>query len=339
MVRAAARRAALGLVVGLALLALLGLFAACGEDGGGFQAAIEAEIDVDPPVGPDIKIGPDGSVWLPASDTFQGRPPDEPRHAIVRIDPESNEVAAVIEVPHQMSAVAVTDDAVWATGTDFGPDAERPRGSLVRIDPASNTVVGTIDLGEGASPTDVAVGFGSAWVTDSSKNRVVRVDPTTDEIVAQIAIDGGPASLAVAAGRVWVTKPGAGQLRPIDPVTDTPVEAVSTGPNPEIVEAGEAGLWVADYLEAVLHRVDIEGRSVDESVEFPSAPSRFSVGADTVAVVEAEGRALSIVRDGRRHQLLDERLLVAVALAPGGETVWAVDGGEGRVLRIRLSPA
>lgn len=296
-------------------------------------------IAVEPSVGPDIKLGPDGTVWLPASDTFQGpsRSPDEPRHAIVRIDPDTNEVAAVIEVPHPMSAVAVTDDAVWVTGTDFGPDAERPRGSLVRIDPVSNTVVATVELGEGASPTDVAVGFGSAWVTDSSQDRVVRVDTGTDEIVAEIAVDGGPASLTVAADRVWVTKPGAGQLRPLDPAANQPLEALSTGPHPEIVEAGGSGLWVADYLEAVLSRVDIEGRAVDESVEFPSAPSRFSVGVDRVAVVEAEDRALSIVENGRRHRVLEGRLLVAVALAPDGETVWAVDGSERRVLRIRVT--
>lgn len=313
------------------------LAAACGGAGSSFDATIVEEIAVEPSVGPDIKLGPDGTVWLPASDTFQGRPPDAPRHAIVRIEPDTNEVAAVIAVPHQMSAVAVTDDAVWATGTDFGPDAERPRGSLVRIDPASNAVVATVDLGEGASPTDVAVGFGSAWVTDSSQDRVVRVDTGTNEIVATIAVDRGPASVAIAAGRVWVTKPGAGQLRPVDPATNKPLEALSTGPNPEIVEAGETDLWVADYLEAVLSRVDIEGRTVDASVEFPSPPSRFSVGTDRVAVVEAEGRTLSIVENGRRHQVLESRLLVAVALAPDGETVWAVDGGERRVLRIRVS--
>lgn len=324
---------------GRAALAALGLVlaTACGDGGPSLEATVIEAIEVEPPVGPDIKLGPDGTVWLPTSDTFQGRPPGTPRHAVVHIDPDTDEVTAVIDVPHQMSAVAVTDEAVWATGTDFGPDAERPRGSLVRIDPGSNTVVATVDLGDGASPTDVAVGFGSAWVTDSSRDRVVRVDIETDEVVAEIAVDGGPASLAIAADRVWVTKPGAGQLRPLDPATNEPLDALSTGPNPEIVEAGEAGLWVADYLEAVLSRVDIQGRSVDESVEFPSAPSRFSVGADRVAVVEAEGRALSIVENGRRHRVLEDRLLVAVALAPDGETVWAVDGGERRVLRIRVT--
>lgn len=323
----------------LALLLAAGAAApvltACGG-GGGPEATLVAEIEVDPPVGPDIKIADDGSLWLPASDSFQGRPPDEPRHAVVRIDPERNEVSAVVDVAHQMSAVAVGEDAVWAVGTDFGPEAEQPVGSLVRIDPGTAEATATVGFGERSSPSDVAVGFGAVWVSDSTGDRVIRVNPDTGEIVAEIAVDGGPTSLTITDDAVWVTKPRTGEVRGIDPATNRPLPAVGTGPNPAILEAGGAGLWVADYADDTLSRIDTEAGAVADTVEFPTAPSRFDVGERTIAVVESEGRALSIVRDGDRDEVLVGRLLVAVALSADEQTVWVVDAGDRLVVRLSL---
>lgn len=320
------------LVVTVAVLTLAPA-AACGRGDAAPVATVVAEIAVEPHVGPDIKVAPDGDVWLPASDTFGGTevPYDEATHVVVRIDPLRQRVVARVPVPHPMSALAVGAGAVWVTGTDFGP-GERPRGSLVRIDPARNEVAATVDLGEG-SPSDVAVGFGSVWVSDSTANAVYRVDPGTAVVVSEIAVDGGPTSLAVTDDAVWVTKPGTGEVRAIDPATDAPGPAVGTGTDPSVLEAGGAGLHVADYAERDLSRIDPSGR-VDQTVSFPSAPSRFDVGDDFVVVAEVDERTLSVVRDGERETVLEGHVLVAVAVE--GRTVWAADPGRGAVLRIRL---
>lgn len=320
-------------------MAAAAALAACGG-GNGSQAVIAARIPITPHVGPDVKVDGEGSVWLPASDSFGGTevPYPEADHFVVRVSAESERVTARVPMPHPMVALAIGEGAVWATGTDFGPGDDEPDGSLVRIDPGSETVTGSAALAGPASPTDVAVGFGSVWVVDSTADVVYRVDPDTVRVVAEIAVDGGPSSLAVTADAVWVSKPATGEIRAIDPETNQPQPAVGVGPVPDVLEAGGAGLWVARYTPPVLHQIDTGRARVAETVEFPSAPSRFAVGEDVLVVVETEGEVLSIVRGGSRREVLDGRRFVAVAVADGDRTAWAVglDGGSGRLFKITL---
>lgn len=319
----------------LAVVALAPLIAAGCGDGAAAQAEVVAVIPVDPHVGPDIQVAADGSVWLPASDTFAGTevPYDEAANVVVRIDPEREKVAAVVPVAHPMTALAVGEGGVWATGTDFGPDDAQPRGSVVRVDPDTNQVDVAVDLGEGSSPSDVVVGFDSVWVSDSTADAVYRIDPDTGAVVATIAVDGSPTSLAVTDDGVWVAKPGTHQVRAIDPDTNEPRRPVGTGPDPSVLEAGGAGLFVADYAENDLSLISEDG-NVDRSVDFPTAPSRIDVGEDVVVVAEVGARTLSVLRGDDRDVVLEGRVLVALAL--DGTTVWAADAGRGAVLRIRL---
>lgn len=322
-----------GAVVFGAVLLGATVLAAC-ANGADPEAIVTAEVDVDPPVGSDIAVL-DGSVWLPASDDFAGPEPEEPRHAVVQIDADSASVESVIDMPHQMVAIEAEPGRVWVTGSDVDFDTGDLAGSLVRIDPTTGDIAATLDLGE-STPSDVVVGHGSVWVSDSTGDRVFRVDRATEEIVAEVSIEGGPTSLAVTDDAVWVTKPRTGQVRAIDPVTDAPLPVVGTGQLPSVLDAGGAGLWVADYAENRLARIEPDRGEVARSIEFPTAPSRFDVSDDLVAVVESEGEELSIVRgpDGSRDPILSGRVLVAIAI--DGSDLWAVDHGANQVIRLQV---
>ena len=54
---------------------------------------------------------------------------------------------------------------------------------LVGLDPQTLQTTHEIDLDPGAE--SVAVGNGLVWVTDSKRNRVLRIDPRTDEVVGR----------------------------------------------------------------------------------------------------------------------------------------------------------
>lgn len=315
-------------------LTLAGL-GACGG-GEGPQATVVAEIEVEPHVGPDIQVGDDGSVWLPASDTFGGTevPYEDADHLLVRIDPRSQRVTSRVSLPHPMSALAVGGGGVWLTGTDFGPDDEQPRGSVVRVNPASGQIDLATQFDPPSSPTDVVVGLGSVWVSDSTADAVYRIDPDTGAVRAEIAVSGGPTSLAVAGGAVWVAKPATGEVRPIDPDTNRPGPPVKVGSDAAVLAAGRWGLAVADYAGNEVARVDVATGEVAEHVSFPSAPSRLDVGDDFAVASEVDERTLSVVRDGKRRVVLQDRVLVALAL--DGDDVWAADAGSGAVVQIRL---
>lgn len=314
-------------------------------------------VEITPNVGPDVAVASDGAVWLPTSEVFQGRTPEEPRHALVRIDPDRLAITHRVPVPHQMTAVDVGEVAVWATGTDFPPGSEAPRGSVVRIEEgveagveedtagdgetAEDTasagwgIALRVDLGEGASPSDVAVAFGAVWVADGARDRVVRIEPDTGEVAAEIAVGGQPSSLAVTEEAVWVNKPRTGEIRPIDPATNRPLPAVGTGNFPDVLDAGGAGLWVARYTSNDLLLVDAEAGEIATTVSFEHAPSRIEVGEEAVFVAETEGRRLSAVVDGAHTTLVEGPSLVALATAGDG-TIWAVDQADQRVVRIEV---
>lgn len=317
------------------LVAVLVLSASCSGDAPE-QAEVVATIPVSPHVGPDIKIGDDGDVWLPASDTFGGseKAYADADHLVARIDPGAERVEARVPVPHPMTALAIGEGAVWVTGTDFGPQSETPRGSLVKIDPDENRVVLSVDLGDG-SPSDVAVGFGSIWVSDSTADSVFRIDPDTGAVIRAVAVTGGPTSLAVTADAIWVTKPRTGEVRPIDPRTNTPGDAVGAGSNPAVLESDGRLVFVADYTAEDLVAID-PAEGIIRRTTFPSPPSRFDVTRRFAVVAEVEERALSVVRGTRRTQVLDDRLFVSVAISDDGATVFASDPEAGGVTIVRL---
>jgi len=90
-------------------------------------------------------------------------------------------------------------------------------------------VIGDVPLAENLGT--IGAGFGSVWVADTDRQRVLRVDPRTRRVVAQIATGGDPNAfggdpvITVGAGAVWAiarspgTDGGARVLR-IDPRTN-----------------------------------------------------------------------------------------------------------------------
>jgi hypothetical protein len=79
-----------------------------------------------------------------------------------------------------------------------------------------------VDIGHGGG-IDVEVGEGGLWVT--TRDGVLEIDPTTNEFVKDIALDGA-FRLATGEGAVWVTDLVRGGLVRIDPDTGAVVSMV-----------------------------------------------------------------------------------------------------------------
>ena len=144
---------------------------------------IEARLAATIEVGPfpsSIAVGA-GGVWVsvPAQDASS-------EDLLVRIDPQSNRVSATIPLKARLEGLVAGEGAVW--GTWAVPDPEGSDGdyafSLVRIDPHANRVAATIPDLRGP----VAVGEGAVWATMPGEagrtSRLVRVDPVSNQIVA-----------------------------------------------------------------------------------------------------------------------------------------------------------
>jgi hypothetical protein len=209
---------------------------------------------------------------------------------VKRLDPQNGHVTGTARLPYDGADVAAGAGAVWTAGvecTGIHPDDSdvcitEPRVS--RIDPGAYRVETTIRIPRppGMAPdtsfvSGVAVGEGAVWVAvawDPYTGEVVRIDPSTNAVVARIPTGGFTGELRVAAGSVWVLShreytdetdvKGASLLR-IDPsrneIVATPVrdELAFLGGDviPPVLAVGDDAAWIVSGLGAAL-RVDTE---------------------------------------------------------------------------------
>lgn len=176
-----------------------------------------------------------GSVWV----TSAGR------GTLSRVDPRTGEVAAEIEVGRGAVDVAVDEGsgAVWVAAGVYVPrdnsGGSSREGSeynkLSRVDAATNRVVAEIPIAarepEGGAQ-GVAVGEGAVWA-QGVRGRLFKVDPATNEVVAEGNLGDYSSDLAVYGGAVWATaQVSVGtRLFRVDPRT-AQVVASEDGPDP-----------------------------------------------------------------------------------------------------------
>ena len=207
-------------------------------------------VAVDVPAEGESSIGAgEGGIWAIADgDDCSGC-------ALVRIDPETLDIADTYDVPEGGTAVRAGLGGIWITY--FAEDR------VVRVDPETGTVVSEIDVGSG--PRFLDVGEGGVWVMNQSDGSVSHVDPTSDRVVATIPVDargifGG--DVTVGAGFVWL-RASSELVAQIDPATDRVVSRIGRPQASGGVHASEGQLWIVAHFEtpegwrAVLYRVSI----------------------------------------------------------------------------------
>ena len=221
---------------------------------------------------------------------------------LFRIDPASK-VVTTMKVGLAPKGVLATASAIWV--------ADVHDGKVFRIDPATNKIVATITVGPtGTSgPNWLAGGLGSIWVDIPNNYTVVRIDANTNAIQATIPIPkvatpcGG---FAVTPTAVWnFTCDGSQGMTRIDPATNTVVTAGKLdekGYNPSVIDdVPWVSIYTGDGNPGRLGRIS----SATNAVDLELAPgATFGGGGD-------------------------------MAVASG--SVWVIDGGNDRVLRLPLA--
>jgi DNA-binding beta-propeller fold protein YncE len=285
------------------LLLALTLLAACSGDDGGTASPSTTTSTTEPPPAPvvdvqdrlehrfDILGGPGwlaagaGSVWVKTD------------HGLVdRIDPETNELVAEIEVYRLglCQGLGADDEAVW---TCLDRD-------LVRIDPATNEVAATILVDKIAEQGHLPVVDGTVWVLTGdgstlvgvaddevqteidlgeahcqdlaavddvlfasclSERLVLRIDLASGEVTDRVEVPE-PRTIAAAPGRVWVGGPDG--VTAIDPDTAEVLGTAAAEPGTNhSMGADEDGVWVRGG--PFLQHVDAETIQVDEEIAAP----------------------------------------------------------------------
>jgi YVTN family beta-propeller protein len=143
--------------------------------------------------------------------------------SVSRIDTATNTVLATISTEtgtgSQPGGVAITPQAVWVA-------KHEPVGSIVKIDPSTNRIADEIrDSGpsEAGGPPFIVAADGSVW--GDGPGAVIRLDPVSDHVIAQIQPCGGNGGFKLATDGValWASNcaPGLGGISRLDPATNT----------------------------------------------------------------------------------------------------------------------
>jgi streptogramin lyase len=119
-------------------------------------------------------------------------------------------------------AVLIAGALVAAIAPQFGSKSRpsSPTGNLLAlVSPDNGRPTAIVPLR--AAPTDVALGFGSLWVTEPDIGAVVRIDIGRRAAIATIPVGTRPSRIIAVAGHVWVLDPVDRSLSRIDPSTET----------------------------------------------------------------------------------------------------------------------
>ena len=208
--------------------------------------------------------------------------------------------------------------------------------SLAVVDPVAKRVIADVSLE--ATPVDVVVGFGSAWVA-TEDGTVLRIDPQAHEIVATVDVGTSAHDLAIGFRRVWVANGAEGVVTRIDPASDTldstiAFERTENAPEPvHWISRGPSSMWA--LRGRTLISIDGSGR----------VEGTFAVPAATAMTVDPSAGSVWLVTP--EHRLLQFRAslgsivgahdLHAPAAAPSaadGEVHVIVYDVRGAVVRV-----
>ena len=211
---------------------------------------------------------------------------------ISRVDPQTNTVVATIPIEAEeepLENIAVSANALWLT--DFIDN------TLIRIDPQTKQVVAKLPNNPGVGW--VSFGAGSVWACNhhSDTQGLMRLDPLTNQVQAQInpAGDKGFCGGVVAlAQSVWTIsflndEPESVRVERIDPATN---KVSATIPMPGILPghlaADAQGVWAFDPA-GTLYRIDPTTNRLVGSLALPGVPQGIGVGAGSVWVATNTG--------------------------------------------------
>jgi predicted Ser/Thr protein kinase len=261
-------------------------------------------------------------------------------NTVVRIDPETNRVDAVIEVGADPYAVAAAGSTAWAYNLTDGTVSE--------IDAATNDVRSTTAIS--TSPLEIHYRAGPVIAADRSAAWVVGGVARLEGVVTKLRPDSTEKQefrlsydlwgVAIGEGAVWVAAREVERsvLLRISPRTGAVVARVQLPPDVDAnaIAVGEGAVWVADTYKALLIRIDPQSSTVTGRVDLGSSAIQPVVGLGYVWIlVSDEGDLLRIrPRSLRVAGAVHSQPNRDGSAAIGAGSVWWNDMNEGTVVRL-----
>jgi YVTN family beta-propeller protein len=204
---------------------------------------------------PDWQVLTDDAVWVT----------NGPKNTVHRLDPKTNKVLAAVTVgTRPCSGLAAGFGTIWVPNCG---DRSGEGKSVSRIDMKTNEVVATLPVGPAQSEGGVAIGAGSFWMVSDQKGLLSRIDPSTNKVIAEIAVPEKSAAVNFGEDAAWVTTPSANTLTRVDPKTNQVTATIAVGPAPRFLTVGAGSIWTLNQGDGSISRVDGKTAKVLTNIE------------------------------------------------------------------------
>ena len=274
------------------------------------------------------------------------------------IDPRSNTIVGQVPVGATPTHIAFHDGSVWVIS--------EPDETVTRIDAKTKTALRTIPVG--GPPIDVAVGDDAVWVLVTIRTavgpfggpvRLVRIDPSLNDIVGTTRLGGG-ASVAAGSGSVWVVRANPRlTASKIDVATNRVAATIAVGgqsfgfdtgtaggvPGASGVALGDGALWIGG--DTGLTRVNTASNSFSNAIRLGVVvPTAVASGDGAIWVTARPGFHCCPPENIGNGTLtrIDPKTNAVVATIPvggqpatvavGEDAVWIADPGTRSVVRV-----
>lgn len=184
-----------------------------------------------------------------------------PRNTVHKLDAKTNKVVAAVPVGQRpCSGLAAGFGSIWVPNcTDK---------TVSRVDMAMLKTVATIPAGPAQSEGGIAASEEAVWMaTDLEKGTLVRIDPKTNSVTAEIDIAPGSTGVAYGEGFVWVASTQESVLTQVDPKSNKVVAVIPVGPTPRFLITGAGSAWTLNQGDGTVSRVDAKTSKVVATIE------------------------------------------------------------------------
>jgi YVTN family beta-propeller protein len=244
-------------------------------------------------------------------------------------------------------AIAAAPGTLWVLTREQPIDPAAPwsgsRAALLRLDPDAGTLRTRLTIGgdmRGLAATEDAV-----WVAAGRSNTgvVLRIDPKTKRVVAQIHTGTWPAALSADAKGVWVVNTAPffkrGTLVRVSIATNRAEgRPVPLGPAPSGVAVGAGAVWVADAIEDTVRRIDVARRRTVATIRVGRQPYALTFAAGSVWITNSDDGTVARI-DPSTNKVV-ARIRVGrnpYGIAAGARSLWVASLGAGTISRLQAS--
>ena len=205
------------------------------------------------------------------------------RHAAGLVDPATGEILRLVKIlgnPYDMVEVGTE---LWIADFEWS--------EVTRYDLANDRVLATIPV---SSPTDILFADGAIWLPvhlgrtseeesiEGPGGQVIRIDPTTNEVLARVKVGHRPYYLASGFGSIWTGNATSATVSRVDVATNKAIQIPIAEDGAFAIAVAGDSVWAAvgpqwppervcDPATSFFVRIDPATNAVRERVAFPCA--------------------------------------------------------------------